>query len=282
MGRLPTFIVIGAMKAGTTSLAAYLNQHPEVAMSEKKEPNYFADPGNWQRGLEWYAGLFPEGARAAGEASVFYTMVPEYTGAPERIKQTIPEVRIIYLVRDPIERMKSMFVHRAEKDRATGRSLSETIVKIPSYFAISRYDFQLEPYLSLFDREQILVVTTDELRADPDHLLARSFRHIGVTSDKRVSTNQILNRGADKRFLSGFGFRVAKVFHKTGVRERLPPRLRKAAKRTLSRKITSDMLFLDSDTERDLRNRLAPDLRIVRDLVFASGAGVPSWLEEGR
>ena len=168
------------MKSGTTSFASYLDHHAEVSMSVPKEPNFFADPGNSSRGIDWYRSLFSTDVPAAGEASVFYTMVPEYVGAPARIRRTIPDVRLLYLVRDPIERMRSMFVHRAEKHQAMAHSLSEAILRNPAYTAISNYGRQLEPFLELFNEEQILVLTTDELRADPDALLARSFRHIGV------------------------------------------------------------------------------------------------------
>lgn len=130
------------MKSGTTSFASYLDHHPEGALSKPKEPNFFADPGNWDRGFDWYTSLFPTDVLVAGEASVMYTMVPEFVGAPERIRQTIPDVRLLYLVRDPIERMRSMFVHRAEKHQARARSFSEAIVRNPAYLAISDYGRQ--------------------------------------------------------------------------------------------------------------------------------------------
>jgi hypothetical protein len=279
MGRLPTFIVIGAMKSGTTSFASYLDQHPEVAVSKPKEPNFFADPGNWDRGIDWYTSLFSTDVLVAGEASVMYTMVPEFVGAPDRIRQTIPDVRLLYLVRDPIERMRSMFVHRAEKHQARAPSFSEAIVRNPAYLAISHYDRQLEPYLDLFNEEQILVLTTDELRADPDALLARSFRHIRADPTIRIATNEVLNIGAGKKYLSDLGFRLAGVIHKTGVRNRVPLSMRRTIKHWLSFEITEELLHLEGRVERELRNGLAPEMEVTRRMVRDSGAEIPGWLQ---
>jgi hypothetical protein len=278
VGRLPDFVVIGVMKSGTTSFAAYLDQHPQVAVSKPKEPNFFADPGNWDKGLEWYKSLFPGNVQVVGEASVFYTMMPEYGGAAERIRSTIPEVRLIYLVRDPIERMRSMFIHRADKHQGTGRSLAESIELQPAYVEISRYGHQLEPYLELFGEEQILVLTTDELRTNPDAVLSRAFRHIGVDPAVRVPAEELLNRGDEKKLLGDVGFSLAKAIHVTGVRKLLPAKTRLAIKHRFSRDFTEDVLRLNEATEKRLRNILAPDMEVIRRLVVASGADVPPWL----
>lgn len=279
MGRLPDFVVIGAMKSGTTSFAAYLDQHPEVAVSNPKEPNFFADPGNWDRGLAWYEDLFPGNVPVVGEASVFYTMMPEYVGAAQRIRQTIPDVRLIYLVRDPIERMRSMFIHRADKHQGLARSLTESIERQPAYVEISRYGHQLEPYLELFSEDQILVLTTDELRVDPDSVLSRAFRHIGVDAGVRVPAEELLNRGDEKKLLGDVGFSLAKAIHITGVRKLLPAKTRLAIKHWFSKDFTEDLLQLDENIERDLRAHLAPDMEVIRRLVVASGAEVPRWLQ---
>ena len=282
MGRLPTFIVIGAMKSGTTSYAWYLDHHPEVAVSRPKEPNFFAEPGNWGRGVDWYKSLFSSDVPCAGEASVMYTMVPEFVGAPGRIRQTVPDVRLLYLVRDPIERMRSMFVHRAEKHQARGRTFSEAIVQNPEYVAISQYGRQIEPYLELFKEEQLLIVTTDELRADPGAALARSFHHIGADPTFLVSTDQVLNSGAGKRYLSDLGFALAGMIHRTGVRNRMPLKMRRKFKDWFSSAITEEILHLEDHVERDLRNALAPDMAVIRRMVEASGGQVPGWLQNPR
>src|SRR5438045_1060522 len=106
---LPTFIMIGSMKSGTTSLASYLGAQPDVFMTTPKEPRYFCDPRNFQRGVEWYRALFAGGVAASvrGEASTHYSRAMEYPGVPQRMAHLVPDVQLLYLLRDPIERIVS-------------------------------------------------------------------------------------------------------------------------------------------------------------------------------
>src|SRR5437016_1007207 len=109
---MPSFIVIGAQKAGTTSLDSYLRTHPQVAMSSVKETNFFVEERAWGKGRRWYEGLFDAAgtATAVGEASPTYSMFPLFAGVPERMARLLPEARLIYLVRDPIERIRSAYI----------------------------------------------------------------------------------------------------------------------------------------------------------------------------
>lgn len=100
----PNLVVIGAAKCGTTSLHEYLNAHPQIAMSREKELDFFVAEKNWSRGLDWYEAQF-EDAPIRGESSVSYAAFPEYQGVPERIVRALPDARVIYLVRDPVERV---------------------------------------------------------------------------------------------------------------------------------------------------------------------------------
>lgn len=179
--RLPNFLVIGAMKSGTTSLFHYLQAHPQVSMSPLKEVDFFIEEGNWSRGLDWYRRQFDDDPKAVaiGEASTSYTKYPEYEGVPERIEACLPEVRLIYVVRDPIERIRSHYQHRvlAGSER---EPLEDAVVRDPSYLNCSRYALQLERYLERFRREQILVITSEELRASRAATVARVYDFIGA------------------------------------------------------------------------------------------------------
>jgi hypothetical protein len=89
---LPSFLIIGAMKAGTTSLYHYLKSHPQIHMSRIKELDFFVTELNWGRGLDWYSQQFSgigTNVLAAGEASTNYTKYPRYKGVPERISMTL-------------------------------------------------------------------------------------------------------------------------------------------------------------------------------------------------
>lgn len=182
---LPTFIVIGAMKAGTTSLYHYLRHHDEIFMSQIKELDFFVTEGNWGRGLEWYRRQF-HGAgacRARGEASTLYTKWPEYDGVPERIAGLLPDVRMVYVVRDPIVRLRSHYQHRVMTGAETAPP-EVALLENPSYLACSKYAMQLERYLDHFPREQIHIVTSEALRNDRRAAVRGVYDFLGVDSSR--------------------------------------------------------------------------------------------------
>src|SRR6266568_8270036 len=115
---LPNFLIVGAMKSGTSSLWSYLRSHPQVFMPDMKEPMFFVEKKNWSKGLDWYRGLFDDAGEAVaiGEASQPYTMAHSFPGVPGRIVSLIPDVKIIYVLRHPVERMRSHYLH----DRVIG------------------------------------------------------------------------------------------------------------------------------------------------------------------
>jgi hypothetical protein len=180
--RLPNFLVIGAMKSGTTSLFHYLRAHPQVFMSPLKEVDFFIEGGNWGRGLDWYRrqfdGASPE-AVAIGEASTSYTKYPEYEGVPERISALLPDVRLIYVVRDPIERIRSHYQHRSLIG-AEPLPIDVAVLQDPRYVDCSRYALQIEQYLNHFPRERLLVVTSEALKGQRVATIGGIYRFLDV------------------------------------------------------------------------------------------------------
>lgn len=178
----PTFLVIGAMKAGTTSLHRYLASHPEIFMSRPKELNFFSDSENWRRGTQWYQQHFGKASRralAAGESSTNYSKHPEYPGVPERIASILPDVRLIYVLRHPIERLVSHYQHRVARRRER-ESIEVALTNNPIYANASRYAMQIERYLDHFDREQLLLVQSSDLRGYRAGTMSRIYRFLGV------------------------------------------------------------------------------------------------------
>src|SRR5438105_1889408 len=157
-GALPNLLIIGGLKCGTTSLHHYLSLHPEVAMSRPKELNFFVEDLNWPLGADWYASHFDPAASIRGESSPHYTNRPRFGGVPERISSVLGRPRLILVVRDPIDRMLSHYLHNLGGGYEKC-SLDEAFAEPQgSYVARSRYWFQLEPYLEVFDRELIAIV----------------------------------------------------------------------------------------------------------------------------
>jgi Sulfotransferase domain len=185
-GALPNLIIIGAQKCGTTSLHHYLDAHPEISMTRIKEMNFFLSAGNWDLGVEWYASHFDPAAPMRGEASPDYTNLPESGHTAEHIHSVIPDAKLIYLVRNPLDRMASAYLHmRALK--LERRPFAEAVMDPEgSCVARSRYASQLRPFLRLFPREQILVETQERLLRDREGTLRSIFRFLEV--DDRFSS----------------------------------------------------------------------------------------------
>lgn len=179
-GRLPNVIIIGAMKAGTSSLHFYLDQHPDIHMSRTKELRFFVEEVNWPRGLDWYRSQFSSEVPFAGESTPGYTAYPFRRGVPERMHDTIPDAKLIYVVRDPIDRAVSHYVHQVTAGREQ-RPLAEAM-KSPdeNYVARSSYYLQVTQYLEFFDKEQMLIVNTADLSQRRAETLREVFRFIGA------------------------------------------------------------------------------------------------------
>jgi hypothetical protein len=179
---LPSFIVIGAMKGGTSSLHHYLRQHPEVCMSRIKETDFFIEARNYAKGLDWYRSLFADHDKVCGEASPNYTKRHQHRGVPARLRQVIPDAKLIYLLRDPIDRVVSHYLHNRALGREA-RSLAEAVGAKScrnNYVRTSMYLYQLSPYLRRFGLERILIVTTEDLKDKRAATLKRIFEFIGV------------------------------------------------------------------------------------------------------
>lgn len=200
-GRLPDFIIIGAQKAATTSLYNYLLQNPAVVPAVTKEVHFFDH--RYARGTAWYRSNFPlpAGGRASlcGEASPYYLFHPE---VPERIRKTCSGARLIALLRDPVKRAISHYQHEfrrgferlplrealeAEESRLAGererladpRARSYNYEHY-SYLARGRYAEQLERWLNVFPRGQLLVLESERLSAEPQAVLERVAGFLGI------------------------------------------------------------------------------------------------------
>lgn len=190
--RYPNFLVIGAMKSGTTSLYHYLRAHPQVYMPDLKEVDFFTAELNWGKGWKWYARQFTDAKlqeRALGEASTSYTKHPRYTGVPERIARHLPNVKLIYVLRNPIDRMRSHYQHNVALGEEKA-PIEEALLSNPSYLDTSRYALQLERYLDHFPRERILLFSAEELRHQRVDTMRKVLTFLEVDPDAEISTLQ--------------------------------------------------------------------------------------------
>jgi len=178
---LPNFIVIGAQKAGTSSLHHYLSFHPEIFMSEHKELNFFNEKLTWNKGLKWYESNFTSDAKIRGESSPHYTYYPSKAGVPQRMFSIIPNAKLIYVLRNPIERMISSY-YDAYCGYNEHRTIEEALLdsKDNVYLDVSKYFMQLEQYLQYYSKENILIVLAEDLKKERQKVLKNVFQFLGV------------------------------------------------------------------------------------------------------
>jgi hypothetical protein len=177
---------MGAMKSATTTLHEQLARQPGLWMSRPKEPNFFSDDENYARGSSWYASCF-EGAGPedmCGESSTHYTKLPTHPRTVERMVEALPRVKLIYVMRHPIDRLTSHYLHELTVGRnAVG--LEQAVDRFPELVHYGRYAMQLAPYLRAYGPEAIHPVFFDRLVSRPDEELDRIGEFLGVSRPLR-------------------------------------------------------------------------------------------------
>jgi hypothetical protein len=187
----PKLFLIGAQKAGTTSLAYLLDQHPDIAVSNPKEPGFFTQ--HYEKGTGWYRNCFPADLpRLLVDASTGYTMQPvsghdgnhDPGRVPRRIKAHSPDARFVYVLRDPVDRTISAYHHDRRAGRLSNSTLREAVSATPFYMDVSRYQRQIAPYLAEFPRERFLFVSFDELTRDPLRVARHCIEFAGLDAGR--------------------------------------------------------------------------------------------------
>ncbi len=246
------------MKCATSSLHHYLDLHPEVAMSRRKELNFFlseaplppllTERSSRLRGLEWYRSNFDPTASVRGESSVAYSF-PWQHGVAERIAAEVEAPRFIYCVRDPIERALSHHRQFAQRDRRP----PATALAEPAnpYLQASRYATAVAPFLRRFGRERVLIVDQAALRERRNETIESIYNFIGVNPGFRSPDfEQQRNVSAGK----GARFRVAEGLRSSGPTAALAARIGPRARQAVERR-------LRSATEPAAAPRLPPELQ---------------------
>ena len=222
---LPDFMIIGAMKAGTTSLFQYLSKHPDLRISVPKEVHFFDGGKNprvdtFAKGEHWYRTHFPL-RRELGSNTKVYEASPVYIFnplAPKRIYDTIPNVKLILLLRNPTERAVSHYQHGArfnwddlpfyeallaEEERLkpvieAQDYKSRTFIEY-SYKSRGLYKQQIERYLEYFPREQMLILDSRDLFVQTEATVKRVFDFVGVDSQFQIDDFTTANSAPNKQ-----------------------------------------------------------------------------------
>ena len=242
-GRLPDFLVVGSIKCGTTSLHHYLSLHPEVHVSRPKELDFFIGPksdaagmpaegaapsppwANWWRGEEWYRGHFVTTRSVCGEISPAYVddrWIREATG---RMQKLVPAAKLILLVRQPLERLRSHYLMLLCDGRIDSIPFPAFVeaADFVCYRRFSHYGTQLKRMLEHFPRESILVVESAALDRDRTRTLAEIFTFLGVDPAFRTPAfRRRLFEGRRRRFPSALGAKVLRLSSLVSAERMLP------------------------------------------------------------
>jgi hypothetical protein len=301
---MPTFLVIGAMKCGTTSLYYYLRQHPQIYLHpSRKEAQFFCyeghapgflGPGDDEvnryiiQDIETYRRLFEgaTGQAAIGEVGTLYIYIP---GSAERIHHYIPQAKLIAILRNPVHRVYSNFLHMVREQLEPCGDLAEALRREPQrilerwsphwhYVRAGFYQAQLKRYLDIFDRRQLRVYLYDDYQKDPIGLAQDIFRFLGV-DDSFVPDMSLRHNVAGIPRIRGLHrlldsqHPIKKILRpffsserRLAIRERLrmlnlrkPPALAPELRRHLLEIYREDILALQDLLDRDLSHWLTPD-----------------------
>ncbi len=178
--RIPDFMIIGGMKCMTSTLHEQLALQPGFFMTEPKEPFYFSNDEVFEQGPDWYASLFAEAKQAdiCGESSTHYAKLPTYPKTVDRIAEACPNAKFIYIMRHPIDRLVSQYVHEWTMNLVAD-PIDDAIASFPAMESYSRYVEQLKPFLKTFGPDRVMPMFFDRLRHHRQEELQRAADFLG-------------------------------------------------------------------------------------------------------
>jgi hypothetical protein len=325
------FLIIGTQKGGTTSLFEYMRRHPQVHMPNEKEIAFFNRERSFRRGPDWYLATVlrdaPQGA-VCGEASTYYMSgtpfgelgqnelhPPEPSGqtpleevVPRRIKECLPDVKLIGVLRDPVSRACShhrmMCLERAEArpfEKAIEEQLNPSALRrariaptrTNNYVVMGEYGRVLGAFLRVFPREQLMVTFSDELKGEPEKTLAKIFDFVGVDSGfVPDNLHTQYRKGAASERIPGFnlyewqaelaGLRPARKLWRalpSGVRGRIDRTYRLMSYRTAmwNARRGVDEVGVSPTTRDRLISHYRPDSEALADLVGRPAPWLAAW-----
>ena len=279
---LPNFLIIGTPKAGTTAIYHYLNQHPEIYFSPKKEPHFFSFIGeqkpHWGvKTLAEYEKLF-EGVtteKAIGEASTWYLYSQS---AAEQIKKYIPDVKLIIILRNPIERAYSSWVFRCEQGwehiKDFHRAIAIETERINNkeqwdyhYLNAGFYYQQIKRYLEFFEEKQLEVYLYEDFQQEPANILKKIFYFLQVNDTFEANLSQYYNvTSSVKNLRLQSLIKNNQLFKNIGKRY-IPKYLVKNLKNMALNLNTTDKVEISLESKRELISIYQEDINKLQSLI---------------
>jgi hypothetical protein len=281
---LPNLIIIGAQKCGTTALHHYLQLHPEVFMSEIKELEFFIEnsfKSTWYKGIDWYKSRFPQSdAKIYGESSPSYTAYPILKNVPTHMHSIIPDAKLIYMVRDPIQRVISSYIQQTSM--GSYRKPFSQLVNYPRQnefmLICSKYYMQLSQYLPYYPRERILIINQEDLHVNRRETLRQVFNFLEVdpdfnSPDFETRHNESL---AKTRARTRIGHRLHRIYLKVAIRLDVDKEYRHRVSRWINSFFSKpfEMPVLTEDLHRKLVGYFQEDVDCFREF---TGLAFSEW-----
>lgn len=226
---LPSFLVIGAAKSSTTTIFHYLCKHPKFYNPFKdanyegelnpKEPNFFSRDELYKKGISYYSMMFSQAKpdQICGEATTDYTKYPLYPHTAERISKHLPNVKLIYIMRHPVDRAYSYYVHRNRTDPSLKfqKTFEEFIEEYPEILDASDYMLQINRYLKYFPKESFLFLTMEDLTDNPQITMTQVFNFIDIGDIHNIDYNEkIIANNAKKQLEDSYRSEITSLFRK--------------------------------------------------------------------
>lgn len=292
--RLPNFFILGATKAGTTSLYEYLSKHPKIYLSQVKEPQFFCHDLLFNKGLDYYCDSFfsqSEGYPLRGEATPHYIY---YEKAARRIHENLRcnDLKFIVILRDPVQRAYSLYLNMlhegvetlsfadalaAEAERTRDKSLEDCCAISYQYVESGLYAKQIRRYLKYFKREQFLFIFFDDLKNDPINVLRNACLFLGVEPSLVNIETRVFNAAGTPRLRMLQRFIREPNIWRRRVGKLLPFELKYRIVTTLLRWNKRPLKYppLPGSLNAKLRQEFESD---IQDLQGITGADLSHWL----
>ncbi len=277
--RLPDFLIIGAQKAGTTSLYFDLLKNPAVFMPSDKEPgNLLDDDVCTPPGRAAYAKRFrrARSEQVCGEATTGYTKLPDHPGVPDRARRVLgADLKVVYIVREPISRIRSHH-HHERSGAIISCGIDEAVRRYPRFVDYSRYTMQITPWIKTLGRDRVFVMQFEPYIADRPTMVDAVSRFLGTDpAGDRVETDVVYNASGGKPVREGpFELVRTNAIYRTLVRPLLSARARDSLRRFLLSKAPDRADTPSAETVRYIVDELADDVRRLGELM---GTGGPVW-----
>ncbi len=270
------FMIIGSQKSATTTLFDILKNHPKLCGCETKEPEFFSHTSNWPRKIDDYENLFnKEKGQLAFEASTSYTAHPTYNkNVWEELWSYNPNLKFIYIVRDPIDRIISAHRFLYRQGYADKKNINLFLKTNSYHINLSKYYFQIKPYIDLFGASSVKVILFEDFSKSPESVVNDILDFLKVNRFESFTQATLKSNTKERKLILKTGFNSFIRLY-LQVRKYLPERIsNRLTNYLLYRKIEDKDLRINPLTLRQLKLELLPDIENFEKLI---GRDLSHW-----